>query len=106
MNIAIAGDGAGQPLVTVLAAHLRDGANDVEDLSPATANGEYYANTAARVARDVLAGRYDRAILVCGTGIGVCISANKVPGIRAATVREHPILTQDRLDLIEQGRRC
>jgi RpiB/LacA/LacB family sugar-phosphate isomerase len=40
------------------------------------------------VASDVLAGKYDRAILVCGTGIGVCISANKVPGIRAALTHD------------------
>ena len=36
----------------------------------------------------MLAGTYDRAILVCGTGIGVCISANKVPGIRAALTHD------------------
>ena len=43
-----------------------------------------YANLADRVASAVRAGEYDRAILICGTGIGVCLSANKVPGIRAA----------------------
>ena len=37
---------------------------------------------------EVLQGKYDRAILVCGTGIGVCISANKVPGIRAALTHD------------------
>ncbi len=42
------------------------------------------ANLADRLASAVLDGTYDRGILVCGTGIGVCISANKVPGIRAA----------------------
>ena len=36
----------------------------------------------------MLAGKYDRAILICGTGIGVCISANKVPGIRAALTHD------------------
>ena len=47
-----------------------------------------YADLSDRVANDVLAGKYDRAILVCGTGIGVCISANKVPGIRAALTHD------------------
>ncbi|MDP1576510.1 MAG: RpiB/LacA/LacB family sugar-phosphate isomerase, partial [Cypionkella sp.] len=40
------------------------------------------------VANEVLQGKYDRAILICGTGIGVCISANKVPGIRAALTHD------------------
>jgi ribose 5-phosphate isomerase B len=43
---------------------------------------------AERVALEVRNGRYDRAILVCGTGIGVCIAANKVPGIRAALTHD------------------
>ena len=64
--------------------------NDIvrRQLSPDAAAGEYYADTAARVSRDVLNSRYDRAILVCGTGIGVCISANKVPGVRAALTHD------------------
>jgi len=49
---------------------------------------EYYANIAERVARAILAGEYDRGILCCGTGIGVAISANKVPGIRAAQTHD------------------
>jgi ribose 5-phosphate isomerase B len=48
----------------------------------------FYAHLSDRVANDLLAGKYDRAILVCGTGIGVCISANKVPGIRAALTHD------------------
>src|ERR1700709_820860 len=61
MKIAVAGDSAGSGLAHVLAEHLSD-----------------------RVASALLRGEYDRAILVCGTGIGVSISANKIPGIRAA----------------------
>ncbi|MGI6083916.1 MAG: RpiB/LacA/LacB family sugar-phosphate isomerase [Acetivibrionales bacterium] len=45
-----------------------------------------YANTAIRVAEDVVKGVCDRGILICGTGIGVCIAANKVPGAYAALV--------------------
>lgn len=44
----------------------------------------FYANLSDRVAAAVLDGTYDLVILICGTGIGVCLSANKVPGIRAA----------------------
>jgi len=84
MKLAIAGDSAGAGLAHVLAEHLKD-RFDVSEVStaPGSAN-ELYANISDRVASGVLTGDYDRAILVCGTGIGVCISANKVPGIRAA----------------------
>lgn len=88
MKIAVAGDSAGEGLARVLASYLED-RYEVEQVSR---NGEdldqFYANLSDRVANDVLAGRYDRAILVCGTGIGVCISANKVPGIRAALTHD------------------
>ena len=47
-----------------------------------------YANVAIKVARAVAAGTYDRGILICGTGIGVSLAANKVKGIRAAVVSE------------------
>ena len=43
-----------------------------------------YANVAIQVAEAVAAGKHDRGILICGTGIGVCIAANKVPGAYAA----------------------
>jgi D-erythrulose 4-phosphate isomerase len=88
MKIAVAGDSAGEGLSTVLADHLKDRHEVHEvsrtDLGPDT----FYANLADRVASAVIAGEYDRAILVCGTGIGVCISANKVPGIRAALTHD------------------
>lgn len=45
-----------------------------------------YANVAIQVAEEVAAGHYDRGILVCGTGIGVCIAANKVKGAYAALI--------------------
>lgn len=47
-----------------------------------------YANVAIRVGEAVAAKEYDRGILVCGTGIGVCITANKVPGVYAALVTD------------------
>ena len=84
MKLAIAGDSAGADLAKILATHLNE-KYDVTVLSnhPDNAN-ELYANLSDRVCSDVINGKYDRAVLVCGTGIGVCISTNKVPGIRAA----------------------
>jgi D-erythrulose 4-phosphate isomerase len=83
MKIAVAGDGAGKPLVDALEAHLKAN-HDVTNLS---ASG-FYADLASAVAEKVKAGEYERAILCCGTGIGVCISANKVSGIRAALTHD------------------
>ena len=84
MRIAIAGDSAGEGLANALAEHLKSRFH-VEEISRTEAGPDpFYANLADRVASAVVEGEYERAILVCGTGIGVAISANKVPGIRAA----------------------
>src|SRR6187200_2703202 len=85
MKIAIGSDSAGKPLLDVIAGHLatRSGV-EVTDMSSSGS----YADLAKVVSGSVLDGRNDRAILFCGTGIGVCISANKVPGIRAALTHD------------------
>ncbi|AZO29043.1 MULTISPECIES: RpiB/LacA/LacB family sugar-phosphate isomerase [unclassified Mesorhizobium] len=88
MKLAIAGDSAGEGLARVLADYLKD-RHEVSEVSRTEIGPDpFYANLSDRVASDVLAGKYDRAILICGTGIGVCISANKVPGIRAALTHD------------------
>ena len=85
MKIVIAADGAGKPLLDVIAAHLagRSGL-EVTDLS----RPGFYAEIADGAGREIVEGRFDRGILFCGTGIGVCISANKIPGIRAALTHD------------------
>jgi len=88
MKIAVAGDSAGAELAHLLAEHLK-GRYEVEDLSAPQNDAEkLYAHLTDRVASAVRDGAYDKGILVCGTGIGVCISANKVPGIRAALTHD------------------
>ncbi len=85
MKIALGADSAGKPLIDVIEAHLKTlGQHDVVNMS---ASG-FYADLSANVARAVLDGKADRAILCCGTGIGVCISANKINGIRAALTHD------------------
>ncbi|WP_118183882.1 RpiB/LacA/LacB family sugar-phosphate isomerase [Paraburkholderia phosphatilytica] len=84
MKLAIAGDSAGAGLAHALAEHLKSRFEVFEVSTNEDDPQEFYAELSDRVASGVLRGDYDRAILVCGTGIGVCISANKVPGIRAA----------------------
>ena len=88
MKLAIAGDSAGEGLAKLLAKHLGK-TFDVTEVSTTDAGPEaFYADLSDRVASQVAKGTFDRAILVCGTGIGVCISANKVPGIRAALTHD------------------
>ena len=84
MKIAIAGDSAGEGLAKVLAEHLASSHAVTEMSRTETGPDTFYADLADRVASAVITGEFERAILVCGTGIGVSLSANKVPGIRAA----------------------
>jgi len=85
MKLAIAGDSAGSPLVNTLESHIRaSGIHEIDNLSTTG----FYADLAANVAKLVIDRKYDRAILCCGTGIGVCVSANKIPGIRAALTHD------------------
>ena len=88
MKLAVAGDSAGEGLAKTLAEHLKDRYEVSEISHGADGPDPFYADLSDRVASAVLDGTYDRAILVCGTGIGVCISANKVPGIRAALTHD------------------
>ena len=85
MKIAIGADSAGKPLLDVIAGHLATKPDIVvNDLS----QSGFYADLAKGLAETILDGSNDRGILFCGTGIGVSISANKVPGIRAALTHD------------------
>lgn len=84
MKIAVAGDSAGEELVKILADYLAQSYDVVEMSRTSEGPDAFYADLSDRVASAVIAGEVDRAILICGTGIGVCLAANKVPGIRAA----------------------
>jgi D-erythrulose 4-phosphate isomerase len=85
MKIALGADSAGKPLIDVIEAHLKTkGEHEVSNLS----QSGFYADLSASVAGEVVNGKFDRAILCCGTGIGVSIAANKVPGIRAALTHD------------------
>lgn len=85
MKIAIGADSAGKPLLDVIAKHLAT-RNDIEvtDLS----QQGFYAELSQKLAQTIVDGENERGILFCGTGIGVSISANKVPGIRAALTHD------------------
>lgn len=88
MRIAIASDHAAVELRVQLVAHLQALGHQIEDLGCAPGERVDYPAYAAAVARQVVAGSAERGVLVCGTGIGMSIAANKIAGIRAALVHD------------------
>lgn len=86
--IGIGSDHAGFQLKQVIAARLEENGISYEDLGTFDENAVDYPDYALKVAEGVAAHRYQRGILICGTGIGVAIAANKVPGIRAANCHD------------------
>ncbi len=87
--IAIGADDAAFQLKNKLVEHLRTRGLAVEDYGVNTADPSIiYPDIALEVAQAVAAGKHERGILLCGTGIGVAITANKVPGIRAAVCHD------------------
>jgi ribose 5-phosphate isomerase B len=80
-KVAIGCDPNASELKETIKKHLTDLGYEWEDFG---SSDPIYANVAIQVAEAVAAGRHDRGILICGTGIGVCIAANKVPGAYAA----------------------
>src|SRR3954470_19471478 len=84
MRIAIASDHRGYHLKERVISLLRGKGHEVTDEGPASEASVDYPDFAALVAKRVGSGEVDRGILICGTGIGMAISANKFPGIRAA----------------------
>lgn len=86
MNIAIASDHAGFDQKQALAQHLRECGHNVQDLGPTTDDRVDYPDFAALVARSVASNETQAGVLVCGTGIGMAIAANKVHGVRASNV--------------------
>jgi len=110
MNIVIGADHAGFPLKSLLADFLRDQGHSVIDVgtdSPDQADD--YSDFAQAVARHVLDGSAERGVLVCGSGVGASIAANKIPGIYAAmchdTYSAHQGVEHDNMNVLCLGSR-
>lgn len=88
MRIALGSDHAGVELKARVMQALDDRHLGYHDFGPSTDSPVDYPDYAARVAESVASGECDRGILICGTGVGMAIAANKVPGIRAAQVAD------------------
>jgi len=88
MRVAVASDHAGVALKQRVVEALRSDGHEVADLGSHTLEPVDYPDYAAAAARAVLGGDAVRAILICGSGAGACVAANKFKGIRAATCHD------------------
>ena len=89
MKIAIGSDSSGAELKDIVVAHLVEAGHEVTDVGwDGTGEAEYSAHYARQVAHLIRDEEAERGVLICGTGIGISISANKVRGIRAAVCSE------------------
>lgn len=83
MKIAIASDHRGFPIKGKIMQMIQDSGNEAVDMGTDSNESVDYPDFAGRVARAVSKGEIDRGILICGSGLGMCIVANKFPGVRA-----------------------
>lgn len=88
MRIAIGNDHVAYAMKLEIAAHLRELGHDVVDLGHGDETRTDYPTYGVAVGRAVVSGAADRGIAICGTGVGISIAANKVPGVRAVCCSE------------------
>lgn len=109
MRIALAADHAGLGLKDHLAKLLANAGHAVYDLGTHTTEPVDYPDVAASAANAVIDGRADRAVVICGSGAGACVAANKVKGIRAAVAHDtytaHQMVEHDDVNVLCLGSR-
>lgn len=90
MKIGVASDHAGKELKQLIGEFIRMKAYEVVDygVDAQSEKSVDYPDYAAILAEDLGQGKIDRGVLICGTGIGMCIAANKFPGVRAALITD------------------
>ncbi len=109
MKIAVAADHGGYSLKARIIRELTDSGHEVSDLGTNSTDPVDYPDYAKAVAEAILQGRAERAILLCGSGAGACVAANKFRGIRAATCHEvfsaHQAVEDDDCNVMCMGAR-
>src|SRR5580698_7174895 len=109
MKIAIASDHAGSPLKEEVREHIAKLGHDVVDLGAFNTEPSDYPDFALAVGKELMAGRVERGILICGSGVGVCIAANKMPGVRACMCHDnysaHQGVEHDEMNVLVLGAR-
>ncbi|ALS20777.1 MULTISPECIES: RpiB/LacA/LacB family sugar-phosphate isomerase [Paenibacillus] len=88
MRIAVGGDHAGFPLKGTVISALQEMGHEVKDFGSYDSNPVDFPDITRTVCEAVLSGEVERAVMVCGTGVGACIAANKIPGIRASVCHD------------------
>ncbi|AZQ66634.1 ribose 5-phosphate isomerase B [Silicimonas algicola] len=88
MRIVVGSDHAGFPLKASVIKHIQDLGHEVEDVGSFDDKPVDFPDIAQKVTQAVTAGKAERGMLVCGTGVGASIAANKVKGIRAAVCHD------------------
>lgn len=109
MRIAIACDHAGFTLKDEVISVIQNSGNDVLDLGTYNQEPVDYPDYAEKAARAVLQGHADRGVLICGSGVGACIAANKIKGIYACvchdTYSAHQGVEHDNMNMLCLGGR-
>jgi ribose 5-phosphate isomerase B len=90
MRVGIAADHGGFGLKSELIAQLRAVGHEIVDFGAHAANpGDDYPDFVIALSREVAAGKIDRGLAICGSGVGASVCANKIPGVRAALIHDH-----------------
>jgi ribose 5-phosphate isomerase B len=109
MRTAIGSDHAGFEMKGALAKHLRDLGHEVVDVGTNSTDPVDYPDFAEAVGKAVLEGRAERGVLICGSGVGASVAANKVRGIRAGlchdTYSAHQGVEHDDMNVLVLGSR-
>jgi RpiB/LacA/LacB family sugar-phosphate isomerase len=109
MRVALASDHAGFELKSTLAAYVGELGYEVLDLGTNDTSPVDYPDFAEAIGKALLAGRAERGILICGSGVGASVAANKIPGIRAGlchdTYSAHQGVEHDEMNVLVMGGR-
>src|ERR1700744_2682375 len=109
MKLVIAADPAGFPLKEEVRGYLERLGHEVVDLGAYNSEPSDYPDFAEAVGKALAAGRAERGILICGSGVGVNVAANKMPGVRASmchdTYSAHQGVEHDDMNVLVMGAR-
>lgn len=109
MKLVLGSDHAGYPLKVAIGEFLKGLGHDVLDVGAYDEKPSDYPDFAEKVGRAVLDGKVERGVLICGSGVGACVAANKLPGIRAGmchdTYSAHQGVEHDDINVLVMGSR-
>jgi len=109
-KIALGSDHAGFELKEMLDKHIREAGYDVVDVGPfAYAPDDDYPDFAEKIGDAIIQGQAEKGVLICGSGIGASVAANKIPGIRAGNLTDtysaHQGVEHDQMNVLVLGSR-